>query len=249
MTTPGDSGPLLAALPREPEAVVAVAQDRVVHEFLTEVYGFALSPEHLATVHVRPVSELLERIASEDRRPLTVSREPARRLASNCRHFTVLAITTLQAQGTPARARCGFGGYFGSGAFEDHWVCEYWNSSARRWILADAQIDDVQHKLFDIDFDVMDVPRPRFMVAGDAWRLCRQGAADPAKFGLSVINQGGDWWITSNLLRDVAALTRDPGLSFAELATRYAEDNPSCPPHRLQRGAEPRRRAGHVRRS
>jgi hypothetical protein len=35
----------------------------------------------------------------------------------------VLAAAMLRAQGTPARARCGFGGYFGSGAFEDHWVC------------------------------------------------------------------------------------------------------------------------------
>ena len=206
MTTPGEGGPLLADLPRGPAAVAAVAQGLVIHEHLTEVYGFALPPERRASVHFRPVSELLERIAAEDSRPLTVAREPARRVAGNCRHFTVLAVTMLRAQGTPARARCGFGGYFGSGMFEDHWVCEYWDSSAQRWILADAQIDGTQRKLFGIGFDPMDVPRDRFLVAGDAWQRCRQGDADPAKFGLSMLNQAGDWWIASNLLRDVAAL-------------------------------------------
>jgi hypothetical protein len=206
MTTPGGTGPLLADLPRGPAAVAAVAQGLVIHEHLTEVYGFPLSPERRATVHVRPVSELLERISAQDSRPLTVAREPAHRLAGNCRHFTVLAVTMLRAQGTPARARCGFGGYFGSDAFEDHWVCEYWNSSAQRWMLADAQIDDVQRKMFGIDFDLMDVPRDAFLVAGDAWQRCRQGDADPAAFGLSLLGEAGDWWIAGNLLRDVAAL-------------------------------------------
>jgi len=152
------------------------------------------------------VAGLLARMTAEDGRPLTVAREPASRLPGNCRHFTVLAAATLRAQGTPARARCGFGGYFGSGAFEDHWVCEYWDEAAQDWKLADAQIDDVQLKLFDVDFDLMDVPRDKFLVAGDAWRLCRDGDADPAKFGLSFMNEAGYWWIAANLLRDVAAL-------------------------------------------
>ena len=95
-------------------------------------------------MHVRPVAGLLARMMAEDSRPLTVAREPANRLPGNCRHFTVLAAAMLRAQGTPARARCGFGGYFGSGAFEDHWVCEYWDEAAQDWKLGDAQIDDVQ---------------------------------------------------------------------------------------------------------
>ena len=52
----------------------------------------------------------------------------------------------------------------------------------------------------------MDVPREKFLVAGDAWRLCRDGDADPAKFGLSLLNEAGYWWIAANLVRDVAAL-------------------------------------------
>jgi hypothetical protein len=225
MTTPGDGKPL-AGLPRGPEAVASVAQGLVVHEFLTEIYGFVLSPERRATVHVRPVSGLLARITAEDRRPLTVAREPARRLAGNCRHFTVLAVTMLRAQGTPARARCGFGNYFGSDAFEDHWVCEYWDSSAQRWVLIDAQLDDVQRKLSGIDFDVMDVPRDRFLVAGDAWQRVRRGEADPATFGLSPINRAGDWWIAGNLLRDVAALNNMEMLPWDVWGAMPAPDAP-----------------------
>jgi hypothetical protein len=183
-----------------------VAHGLLIHEHITGPYGVTLTDERRASVHVRPVAGLLARMMAEDGRPLTVAREPASRLPGNCRHFTVLAAAMLRAQGTPARARCGFGGYFGSGAFEDHWVCEYWDEAAQDWKLADAQIDDVQLKLFDVDFDLMDVPRDKFLVAGDAWRLCRDGDADPAKFGLSFMNEAGYWWIAANLLRDVAAL-------------------------------------------
>jgi hypothetical protein len=128
------------------------------------------------------------------------------RLPVNCRHFTVLMVTMLRAQGTPARARCGFGGYFTDGFFEDHWVCEYWHPGQKRWILVDAQIDGTQRGWFPIDFDVTDVPRDRFLIGGDAWARCRSGAADPGKFGLSLVNESGDWWIADNLMRDAAAL-------------------------------------------
>ena len=59
---------------------------------------------------------------------------------------------------------------------------------------------------FGIDFDVTDVPRDRFLIAGDAWARCRSGAADPATFGLSSVHEAGDWWIAGNLMRDAAAL-------------------------------------------
>jgi Transglutaminase-like superfamily len=206
MTTSGRYQPLLADLPRGIAALAEVAHGLLIHEHITGPYGVTLTEERRASVHVRPAAALLERILAEDSRPLTVAREPAERLPGNCRHFTVLAVAMLRAQGTPARARCGFGGYFGSGMFEDHWVCEYWDEAARGWKLADVQIDDVQLKLFDVDFDLMDVPRDKFLVAGDAWRLCRGGGADPATFGLSLLNEGGYWWIAANLLRDVAAL-------------------------------------------
>jgi hypothetical protein len=57
-----------------------------------------------------------------------------------------------------------------------------------------------------IDFDLTDVPRDRFLIAGEAWLRCRDGTEDPAKFGLSTVGESGDWWIAGNLMRDAAAL-------------------------------------------
>ena len=74
-------------------------------------------------------------------------------------------------------------------------------------MLADAQIDDVQRQMFfGIAFDVLDTSRADFLVAGDAWARCRAGEAEPATFGLSLMNEGGYRWIAGNLIRNVAAL-------------------------------------------
>jgi Transglutaminase-like superfamily len=206
MTAPGRYQPLLADLPHGIAALAQVTQGLLIHEHLTAAYGVKLTGERRASVHVRPVAGLLERIAAQDSRPLTAAREPAERLPGNCRHFTLLVVSMLRAQGTPARARCGFGGYFGTGMFEDHWVCEYWDESAQCWLLADVQIDEVQAKMFDVGFNLVNVPRDEFMVAADAWRQCQAGEADPASFGFSNVQQAGYWWIAGNLIRDVAAL-------------------------------------------
>lgn len=206
MTEPGRYAPLLAGLPRDIAGLAAVAQGLLIHEHMASGYGVELSDSDRASVHIRPVEQILEQIVARDSRPLAVPRTPAGRLPGNCRHFTLLTTAMLRAQGTPARARCGFGGYFGTGAFEDHWVCEYWHAEKQWWVLADAQIDDVQRAWFEVDFDLTDVPRDRFLVAGDAWARYRSGKADPTKFGLSLLNEAGAWWIAGNLMRDAAAL-------------------------------------------
>jgi hypothetical protein len=206
MTSAGQYGPLIAALPGDVQALAAAAQGLVIHEHIASAYGVALSDEERASVHVRPVEKLLELITARDGRPLDAPRAPEARLPGNCRHFTVLMVAMLRAHGTPARARCGFGAYFTDDFFEDHWVCEYWHAGQQRWILVDAQIDDTQRRLFSIDFDVTDVPRDQFLVAGAAWASCRSGATDPGRFGLSMVGEAGDWWIAGNLMRDAAAL-------------------------------------------
>ncbi|MGH3209850.1 MAG: transglutaminase-like domain-containing protein [Trebonia sp.] len=205
-TVPGGHAAALAGLPPDVAALTGVAHGLIVHEHLAGMYGFELAEERRASVHTRPVSRLLDQVTAEDGRPLDVAREPSARVPGNCRHFTVLTVAALRAHGIPARARCGFGGYFGTGWYEDHWVCEYWNAATGRWTLADAQIDDVQRKVFGIELDLLDVPRGDFLVAGDAWLRCRAGRADPGRFGMSHLGEAGYWWIAANLLRDVAAL-------------------------------------------
>ncbi len=69
---------------------------------------------------------------------------------------------------------------------------------------AQAQIDDHQRELFKIGFDTANVPRDQFVVAGDAWLLCRNGINDPSAFG--ILDMHGLWFIAGNLVRDIAAL-------------------------------------------
>ena len=70
--------------------------------------------------------------------------------------------------------------------------------------MVDAQIDDRQRKMFAITLDTLDVKRDEFLVAGDAWTLCRSGKAEPGNFG--ILDMHGLWFIASNIVRDVAAL-------------------------------------------
>jgi hypothetical protein len=205
-TSAGRHEPRFAELPRQIADLAVVAQGLVLHEHWAPAYGVTLSDERRSGVHVRPVAQILDRLIAEDGRSLTEARPAEARHAGNCRHFSVLLVAMLRARGVPARARCGFGAYFGTGAFEDHWVGEYWNEAEGRWRLVDAQIDELQRTALRPDFDLLDVPRDRFIVAGDAWATCRAGEADPERFGLSGLNEGGLWWIAGNLLRDVAAL-------------------------------------------
>jgi hypothetical protein len=207
MTSPGKYESLFDGLPADVAGVARVVQGLLIHEFLAGAYGVTLTDADRETVHLRAAEDMLAAIVAADGAPLDRPRPPERRMASNCRGYTVLAVAMLRAGGVPARARCGFGNYFGPGGFhEDHWVAEWYDAVADRWRLADAQLDEKQREMFGIPFDTTDVPRDRFVIAGDAWRRCRAGEADPSRFGLSSINESGDWWIAGNLMRDAAAL-------------------------------------------
>ena len=206
MTSAGRYASLLEGLPREIGGLVRVVQGLLLHEHWALAYGVTLSDERRSESQLRPVERMLERLLARDDRPLTAARPVETRLVGVCRHFAVLLAATLRAQGVPARARCGFGAYFTPGRFEDHWVCEYWHAAQARWILVDAQIDELQRSQLRPDFNLCDVPRDRFVIAGDAWARCRAGAADPATFGLTSLGEGGLWFIAGNLLRDAAAL-------------------------------------------
>ena len=109
----------------------------------------------------------------------------------------------LRAQGVAARARAG-SAHFVPGEFVDHWVVEYWGKAQDRWRLIDSQLDALQKAALKIDFDPLDTPRDRFIIAGDAWTQCRAGKLEPIKFG--IIDMRGLWFIAGNVMRDFAAL-------------------------------------------
>lgn len=204
MSDAGANAALLDGLPSDVGGLAEVVQGVLIHEHIAPAYGVTLSAEQHAQAHMRGVEEILDCIARQDGRPLLQARRPGERVVGVCRHFTLLHVAMLRRQGIAARARCGFGTYFDKGKFIDHWATEYWNERVQRWVLVDAQLDQRQRELFGIAFDPLDVPRDRFVVAGDAWQLCRNGKADPGAFG--ILDMYGLWFIAGNVIRDVAAL-------------------------------------------
>jgi hypothetical protein len=183
-----------------------VLQGLQIHEYMAAAYGFEVPEERRAESQLRPVSAMLERLRALDDRAVAIARPPERRLVGVCRHFTLLLVALLRARGIPARARVGFGTYFMPGQFLDHWVAEWWNERAARWVRSDAQLDEVWRDRLETDFDVLDVPHDRFVIAGDAWAEWREGRVDAALFGIHELR--GAWFIAGNLARDVAALNK-----------------------------------------
>ncbi len=177
MTSAGAYARLLAPLPRDVPSLARTVQGLLLHEHIAPAYGVELSEGRRSETHTRTAEQILGLVEHHDTRPLTAARSLEDRVIGVCRNFTVLFVTMLRAEGTPARARCGFAAYFEPGRFIDHWVAELWDAAESRWVRVDAQIDEVQRSLFKPDFDLFDVPHDRFLVAGDAWAKCRSGSS------------------------------------------------------------------------
>ncbi|MEV0225175.1 transglutaminase-like domain-containing protein [Streptomyces sp. NPDC050704] len=199
-----DSGDLsTAGLPRDPAQLARVVRDLIIHRGEGERLGYAIPPGPLhRDAESRYVTEILRVLRERSDRPLTEPRAFEERFVGTCRDFSLLLCSLLRATGTPARIRCGFATYFVEGFHEDHWVTEY-RLPDGSWRLVDAQIASGP---YDVSFDPLNVPRDSFVVAGQAWRECRAGRADPGTFGVSWLPAfKGLWYIRSNVLHDLAA--------------------------------------------
>lgn len=208
MTFGGEYVAMLDKLPNDVGELTRIIQGLVIHEYAAEYYGVKILDERRSESHIRSVERMLDRLLAIDSQPITTKRPPEKRLVGVCHHFALFLVTMLRNKGIPARYRCGVGSYFNPPFFEDHVVCEYWNAAESRWRLADPQFDDVWRRESKIDHDILDVPRDRFLIAGDAWTLCRRGDADPSKFGIFMGNLRGLWFIAGEIVRDVAALNK-----------------------------------------
>ncbi|MEO8019329.1 MAG: transglutaminase domain-containing protein, partial [Pseudomonadota bacterium] len=209
MTSPGRHAALFEHLPDEIADLVDIVQQLIIYDVVApEFYGFKIPEQRQDEIHIRSVEELLGRILELDDRPLTVPRPVEMRVAGRCHHYVLLLLAMIRSRGIRARARCGFGAYFNPPSFEDHWVCEYWDSKKSRWVLVDPQFDEVWRAKLSIRHDVLDVPRDQFLVAADAWTQCRAGHIKPARFGISFVKMHGLWYVAGNLIRDVAALNQ-----------------------------------------
>ena len=185
MSTPGRYSKQFEALPADAAELARIIQGLLLYEHVAhDFYGVNLTAERKAESHIRPLERMLETLLALDARALKEPRPPDRRLVGICRQYSLMMDGMLRQHGVPARVRFGFGTYFNPGYFEDHTVCEYWREAEERWVMADPQFDDVWKSKLHIEHDVNDVPRDRFLTSPAAWRMCREGRADPAKFGI-----------------------------------------------------------------
>lgn len=209
-TDPGDHWSRLSALAGGPAELAAAVRNLAVHREACGRFGFELPEERRNEAETRYAADIIGVLDGLAGEPLGLAeeREPVRRFAGTCRDFSLLFAAALRHNGVPARLRCGYATYLQEDFHADHWVTEYWKPG-RGWTLADAEFagrDDMP----GIDFDTMNVPRDRFIVAGEAWAMCRSGNADPATFGvrLPVLELTGLDMVRANVVRDLAALNK-----------------------------------------
>jgi hypothetical protein len=206
MTNPEKHASLLNGLPEDLASLCSIVQNNLIHIFWAERMGVNLTEARQATLQIRPVSEKLANMAQTNHQPLSTPRTVDQRQVGNCRDFTLLLVSILRHKGMPARARCGFGAYFEHGHYEDHWVCEHWDTLKRRWVMVDSQLDSFQKEALGIKFDPLDVPADEFLTAGKAWKMCRSGEADPDKFG--IFDMHGLRFVWGDVVRDFLALNK-----------------------------------------
>ena len=208
-TDPGRQADLLDALPRDVAGMSRLVQGLVVHYRLGHLFDLEIPEERLPEIDTRYSESMLERIVELQDGSLAEERPPEKRLVGCCRDFTVLFVAMARHLGIPARARVGFADYFVPGFNVDHEVAEVWDPGEQRWRLVDPEIDAPP---LGARFDPTDVPRERFIVGGLAWRMCRDGRADPETFlvdpELEIEDTRGWPYLLHNLVHDLAALNK-----------------------------------------
>jgi len=206
LTELGRHAPLADGLPTDVGELCRIIQGLLIHDAWLARYGVDVPRKRLQELDLRFAERIIDRALELDSRPWTEPRPPERRVVMCCRDFSVLLCALLRHKGVPARARCGFATYFDPVHYEDHWVCEHWSGADNRWVATDAQLDALQRRHLGVQFDTLDVTSEQFVIGGRAWAMCRRGEANPAAFGIG--DAHGLWIVRGNMLRDLAALSK-----------------------------------------
>lgn len=227
-SSPGGLHRLYDDLPADPARLAEIARGLVIHRVEGGLYGYDIPRGRLHDdAETRYLDAILGIITRRNAASLTRGRRPADRFVGVCRDLALLLCSFLRHAGIPARLRSGFADYFDAGVLHvDHMVTEYWDDRYG-WRLADPQLADPRvTTAFAVDFDPMDVPRDRFLVAGAALRRIRTGDAGPASFGVPVPGRllAGEWFVIGNVRLDLAALNKVETLLW-DVWGAYAEDD------------------------
>jgi hypothetical protein len=208
VSDPGAFAERYADLPDDPRELALVVRRLMIHRVEGGLFDFQVAEDRLRNdAETRYVDEILKLILERSDAPLNEPRAFEDRFVGTCRDFALLLCSFLRAKGVPARIRSGFADYFGAGDFHyDHVVAEYWDAE-HGWRLADAQVTEGH----TVEFDPLDVPRDRFLVAGKAWQLIRAGKADAPSFGIPLPDGTplvGEWFVAGNIRLDLSAVNK-----------------------------------------
>lgn len=124
------------------------------------------------------ISMLAELLRKNDN--YSLEREAKDKIFVTCRGQAILLAAILKSKGIPARVRSGFASYTNDDRiYLDHWITEYFDKESNKWIFVDADCccND------DIDFDIYDIPRDKFLTAAEVWRIYRNNKIDSLKLG------------------------------------------------------------------
>jgi hypothetical protein len=207
---------LFEGVPADVAEIVRAVQGALVRIDLVEREGRPGDRRRIDTeVQIPTVRRMLERITELDNRPLTAARRPHDRLICVCAQYALLTTSLLRYHGIPARARGGFETYFSDTRHHDHWITEYWDDEAGRWVRVDAEIDGAAHDRWGKKLDGMDLPYGTFLSGAEAWLLCRREGRSPDQFGI----WGGEWmggwdFVLNELLLDFNALNKVESLPW-----------------------------------
>lgn len=115
-----------------------------------------------------------------------LNREAKDKLFITCRGQAILLTATLKAKKIPARVRSVFAEYPTKiGVYLDHWITEYYDADKEKWIFVDADCccND------NLDFDIYDIPKNKFLTAAQVWVLFRQRKLGDLKVGHAYYNE------------------------------------------------------------
>jgi hypothetical protein len=202
--------PLLSGLPSTPVELCAAAQALLLLPDLAA--GLGIPEARLDEKNIRAAGDILRTLGTLNDSPFDQPRALTDRVVGTCRHFAVLSCAFLRFRDIAARARCGFASYFVLGSFLDHWVVEYRHPTDERWVRVDSEI---------LGFEFVRTPEDladgQFLTGGEAWTSCRQGTAEPARFGVDGVEYAwGIAEVRGNAVRDLAALNKVEMLPWDE---------------------------------
>lgn len=155
---------LYDGLPEDLDSLCVLIKKQLIHPSHIKRYGDrvpkgAKSEDGQFTSVRQMLPELLKRNPDG----LVMERQPHERLFVSCRNHALLLASIMQYRRIPTRVRVGFAEYVSDkpGKWVDHWICEVWDEAQQRWLFVDP------------DTKRVDIPRPEFELAGNAWLKIR----------------------------------------------------------------------------